>query len=278
MSTAFIPNGDGAAKERREKRLRELVAQEERRRRLEFVLPWIIAIVALLLWEAVCAAFKIPVFVLPPPSAIYASILKWWPQLLSNAGQTLMTTTMGFALAVVVGSALGIVVGSFRTVYKGVYPLLIGFESIPKVAVVPLLVIWFGIGTIPAVITSFLIAFFPIMVNVSTGIAAVEVELRDVLRSLGASTFDIVRKVGIPRALPYFFASLKVAMTVSFVGSIIAETVGANSGIGHLIIVASSRFDIPLMFAGLVVTSAMGVFMYSIALLVERHALAWARD
>ena len=200
MSTAFIPNGDGAAKERREKRLRELVAQEERRRRLEFVLPWIIAIVALLLWEAVCAAFKIPVFVLPPPSAIYASILKWWPQLLSNAGQTLMTTTMGFALAVVVGSALGIVVGSFRTVYKGVYPLLIGFESIPKVAVVPLLVIWFGIGTIPAVITSFLIAFFPIMVNVSTGIAAVEVELRDVLRSLGASTFDIVRKVGIPRA------------------------------------------------------------------------------
>lgn len=267
-----------AAKVRREKRLQELVDQETRRRRVEAVLPWAIAIGALVLWEVVCIGLKVPVFVLPPPSAVFASIVKWWPQLLSNAGQTLMTTLAGFALAIVVGVILGVIVGSYRTLYKGVYPLLIGFESIPKVAVVPLLVIWFGIGTVPAIITSFLIAFFPIMVNVSAGIASVETELRDVLRSLGASTFDIVMKVGIPRALPYFFASLKVAMTVSFVGSIIAETVGSNNGIGHLIIVAGSRFDVPLMFAGLIVTSAMGVVMYAIALLVERRALAWARD
>jgi len=241
-------------------------------------MPWVIAVGGLTLWEIVCIAFKVPVFILPPPTAVFASILKWWPQLLSNAGQTLMTTLIGFVLAIVVGVVLGVVVGSYRTVYKGVYPLLIGFESIPKVAVVPLLVIWFGIGTVPAIITSFLIAFFPIMVNVSTGIASVENELRDVLRSLGASTYDIVMKVGIPRALPYFFASLKVAMTVSFVGSIIAETVGSNNGIGHLIIVAGSRFDVPLMFAGLIVTSAMGVMMYAIALAIERRALAWARD
>ncbi len=230
----------------------------------------------LLAWEAACAAFAIPVFILPPPSAVAASIVKWWHPLLGNAGQTLGTTLAGFAVAVVVGMGLGVLIGSSRLLYSGLYPLIIGFESVPKVAVVPLLVIWFGIGTVPAIITSFLMAFFPIMVNVSAGIAAVEPELRDVLRSLGARPWDIVLKVGIPRSLPYFFASLKVAITVAFVGSIVSETVGANTGIGHLIMLASSRFDVPLVFAGLLATAAMGVAMYSLARVVEVRMTGWA--
>ena len=112
--------------------------------------------------------------------------------------------------------------------------------------------------------------------NVSAGIATVEPELRDVLRSLGARPLDIVMKVGIPRSLPYFFASLKVAVTVSFVGSIVSETIGANSGVGHLIIVASSRFDVPLVFAGLMATAVMGVTMYSLASVVESRMTGWA--
>lgn len=253
-----------------------MVAAERRRRRLQVLLPWLVAGGALLVWEAACYAFSIPIFILPPPSAVAGSVLKWWQPLLANAGQTLSTTIAGFALAVCVGMAMGVVIGSSTLLYHGLYPLIIAFESVPKVAIVPLLVIWFGIGTVPAIITSFLVAFFPIMVNVSAGIAAVEPELRDVLRSLGASHLDIVRKVGIPRSLPYFFASLKIAITFSFIGSIIAETIGANSGIGHLITLASSRFDVPLVFAGLIVTSIMGVTMYVVALAVERRTTGWA--
>src|SRR5258705_13878528 len=106
---------------------------------------------------------------------------------------------------------------------RGFYPALIGFNTIPKVAVIPILVIWFGVGTVPAVITAFLLSFFPILVNVATGIATVEPELRDVLRALGASRWQVIQKVGLPRPMPYFFASLKVAITVAFVGAIVPQ-------------------------------------------------------
>lgn len=247
-----------------------------RRKRLQACLPWLVALGVLMLWEVVCRAFKIPQFVLPPPSAAAASMLKWRSPLMMNAGQTLMTTLAGFSIAFVVGLLLGVALGSSTMVYHGLYPLIIAFESVPKVAIVPILVLWFGIGTVPAVLTSFLIAFFPIAVNVSTGIATVEPELRDVLRALGAKPFDIVKKIGIPRAMPYFFASLKIAITFAFVGSVVSETVGANKGIGHLIMLASSRFDVPLVFSGLVVTAAMGVSMYVLARLVENRVTGWA--
>jgi NitT/TauT family transport system permease protein len=142
--------------------------------------------------------------------------------------------------------------------------------------VVPILVIWFGIGTVPAIISAFLISFFPILVNVATGIATVEPELRDVLRALGAKNRDIILKVGLPRSMPYFFASLKIAITVAFVGSIIAETVAANAGIGHMMIAASSRFDVPLVFAGLLVTAFMGIAMYVVASVIEERTTGWA--
>jgi NitT/TauT family transport system permease protein len=203
-------------------------------------------------------------------------MVKWWWPLVDNAWQTLMTTLIGFALAIVFGLALGVAIGSSTLLYHGLYPLLIGFNSVPKVAVVPILVIWFGIGTVPAVITAFLISFFPIVVNVATGIATVEPELRDVLRALGAKPVDIIRKVGLPRAMPYFFASLKIAITVAFVGSIMAETVAANKGIGHLMILASSRFDVPLVFAGLIITGVMGVLMYALAVVIEERTTGWA--
>lgn len=247
-----------------------------RPRVVEKILPWAIVIGLFLLWEVACRAFAIPVFVLPPPSLVAASIVQWWDPIVDNSAQTLMTTVIGFAIAVAFGLFLGVVLGSSAVIYNGVYPVLIGFNSIPKVAIVPILVIWFGIGTAPAIITAFLISFFPIVVNVSTGIATVEPELRDVLRALGASRRDIIFKVGLPRAMPYFFASLKIAITVAFVGSILSETVASNSGIGHLMITASSRFDVPLVFAGVLVTAFMGVAMYAIANLVERRMTGWA--
>jgi NitT/TauT family transport system permease protein len=269
--TAAAKRGEANAR-----RVEALVAAARRRRRLQKLLPWLIILGAFLVWEVAVRALEVPAFVLPAPSAIWASMVKWWWPLLDNAWQTLMTTLIGFALAIVFGLALGVAIGSSTLLYHGLYPLLIGFNSVPKVAVVPILVIWFGIGTVPAVITAFLISFFPIVVNVATGIATVEPELRDVLRALGARPGDIIRKVGLPRAMPYFFASLKIAITVAFVGSIMAETVAANKGIGHLMILASSRFDVPLVFAGLLITGVMGVLMYALAVVIEERTTGWA--
>ena len=253
-----------------------LIAAARRRRRLQAWLPWLVMVGMFALWEAGVRAFDVAEFILPAPSAIAASMVKWWNPILQNAWATLVTTTIGFALAIVFGLALGVAIGSSTLLYHGLYPLLIAFNSVPKVAVVPVLVIWFGAGAIPAIITAFLISFFPIVVNVATGIATVEPELRDVLRALGAKPSDIIRKVGLPRAMPYFFASLKIAITVAFVGSIIAETVASNDGIGKLMIVASSRFDVPLVFAGLIVTGIMGVGMYAIAAAIETRTTGWA--
>jgi NitT/TauT family transport system permease protein len=258
------------------KRLNDMAAAARRRRRLQAWLPWLVIVGMFLVWEVAVQGFDVPQFVLPAPTDIAASMIKWWKPLLDNSWQTLMTTLIGFGFAIVFGLLLGIAIGSSSLLYHGLYPLLIGFNSIPKVAVVPILVIWFGIGTVPAVITAFLISFFPIVVNVATGIATVEPELRDVLRALGARHVDIIKKVGLPRAMPYFFASLKISITVAFVGSIIAETVAANKGIGHLMILASSRFDVPLVFAGLIVTAVMGVAMYVCAVTLENRTTGWA--
>lgn len=222
-------------------------------------LPWVVIAGMFVFWEIFVRVFQIQQFVLPAPSAIFEAMWQWRVPILENSWQTLMTTLIGFAFAIVIGGIGGVALGSSRVIYDGFYPALIAFNSVPKVAVIPVLVIWFGIGTIPAVITAFLLSFFPILVNVATGIATVEPELRDVLRALGATRRQVIMKVGLPRAMPYFFASLKIAMTVAFVGSIVAETVAANSGIGHLMLVASSRFEVPLAFAGLIVTGLMGV-------------------
>lgn len=247
-----------------------------RRKTLRLVLPWVVIVGLFVFWELVVRAFNIEQFVLPAPSAIFASGWQWrWP-ILDNAWQTFITTVIGFLIAVAFGLAAGVAIGSSTLVYDSFYPALIGFNSIPKVAVVPILVIWFGVGTIPAIITAFLIAFFPILVNVAVGIATVEPELQDVLRALGASRWQVITKVGLPRSMPYFFASLKVAITFAFVGTIVAETVAANKGIGNLMLVASSRFEVPLAFAGLLMTSVMGIGMYLVAAVIERRTTAWA--
>jgi NitT/TauT family transport system permease protein len=177
---------------------------------------------------------------------------------------------------VIVGTLLGFLIGSSRFLYNALYPLMVGFNAIPKAAFVPVLVVWFGIGTVPAILTAFLICFFPITVNVATGLATLEPELEDVLRALGASRIDVLLKVGLPRSLPYFFASLKVAITLAFVGSVVSETVAANEGIGYLMMSAGSQMRMPLVFAGLVVISAMAMVMYEVFAVLERRMTGWA--
>ena len=240
------------------------------------VVPWLSAIGLFVIWELACRILAVPEFVLPTPSASFAAMVQYWDGIWMNASHTLYTTLAGFVIAVIVGLVLGVAVGAVPSFYRAINPILIGFNSIPKVALVPVLVMWFGIGTVPAVITAFLISFFPIVVNVATGIATMEPEMQDVLRSLGASRTDILLKVGLPRSMPYFFASLKVAITLAFVGSVIAETVASNQGIGYLMLSASSSFRVPLVFAGLLVIAFLGIAMYAVAALIEKRITGWS--
>ena len=247
-----------------------------RARLTEWLPPVVVILGTFLLWEGVVVLFDVPVFVLPGPRAVWAALLKWQQAIWFNAAQTLYTTLAGFALALIAGMGLGLAIGYSALVYRALYPLLVAFNSVPKVALVPVLVIWFGIGTVPAILTAFLISFFPIVVNVATGLATLEPEWQDVLRSLGASKRQIFAKIGVPRSLPYFFASLKVAATLAFVGAVISETVAANKGIGYLMISASARFEVPLVFAGLVVVAAMGVALFAAFAVLERRLTGWA--
>ncbi len=227
-------------------------------------------------WEAACWALQISDIVLPKPSQILATLIDRGPLLWPHAVQTLYTTLLGFALGVLVGVALGIAVGSSKTAYDTAYPLLVGFSSIPKVAVVPIFVLWFGAGTVPAVLTSLVICIFPVVVNVATGLATTEPELEDVLKALGAKKSEILWNVGLPRTLPYFFASLKVAVTLAFVGTVLSETVAANRGIGNVMMIASSNFDVPLVFAGLIILAVLGVLLYLVFALIEARLCGWA--
>lgn len=242
----------------------------------EWLPPALVILAAFGAWELAVMALNVPEFVLPGPHAVWIALVKWHAAIWFNSAQTLYTTVVGFGLALAAGMGLGLAIGYSALVYRALYPLLVAFNSVPKVAIVPVLVIWFGIGTVPAILTAFLISFFPIVVNVATGLATLEPELQDVLRSLGASKREIFLKIGIPRSLPYFFASLKVAVTLAFVGAVIAETVAANRGIGYMMISASARFDVPLVFAGLVVVAAMGVALFVVFALIERQLTGWA--
>jgi NitT/TauT family transport system permease protein len=238
--------------------------------------PIWVTILSIILWQVLCVVLRIDTFILPSPLRVYHALVEYREPILEHALQTLVTTVAGFLIAVGFGLFMGIAIGISRAVYDGLYPMMIAFNSIPKVAIVPLLVIWFGIGTVPAVLTAFLISFFPIVVNVATGLATIEPELQDVLRSLGARKSQIVLKVGIPRSMPYFFASLKVAITLAFIGSVVSESIASNSGIGYLMIAASARFEVALVFAGFVVISIMGIIMYEVTAYTERRFTFWA--
>jgi NitT/TauT family transport system permease protein len=227
-------------------------------------------------WEVLCLMFGIKDIVLPRPTQILATLWSRLPAIMPHAAQTLYTTMVGFALGIVLGVLLGALVGSSRLAYDVAYPLLIGFSSIPKVAVVPIFVLWFGAGTVPAVLTAMILCIFPIVVNVATGLATTEPELEDVMRALKASKLEILTNVGLPRTMPYFFASLKVAVTQAFVGTVIAETVASNRGIGNLMMIASSSFDVPLVFAGLLVLAVLGVGLYVIFSFIEVRVTGWA--
>ncbi len=238
--------------------------------------PFVLLALVLLLWQVVVMAFGIAEFIFPSPWQIGLQFIEFQGPLLEAAWKTFWVTMLGFGLSIAVGVLLGFLVGSSRLVYAALYPLLVAFNAVPKAAIVPILVVWFGIGLGPGVLTAFLISFFPITVNIATGLATLEPELEDVLRVLGAKRWDVLVKVGLPRSMPYFYASLKIAITLAFVGTVLAEMTAGDSGIGYLMQSAASQQRMSLAFAGLVTIGAMAMAMYELFSWIERRTTGWA--
>ena len=245
-------------------------------RTLERWAPVVTAAGLLLLWQAVCTLFSIADYIFPSPLTIVHALAEFAGAIGEAAWKTFWVTMIGFAIAIVVGVLLGFLVGSSRLAYAAIYPLLVGFNAVPKAAIVPILIVWFGIGVGPGVLTAFLISFFPITVNIATGLATLEPELEDVLRVLGAKRWDVLVKVGLPRSMPYFYGSLKIAITLAFVGTVLAEMTAGDSGIGYLMQTAGSQQRMPLAFAGLVVIGVMAMVMYELFSLIEKRTTGWA--
>ncbi len=243
---------------------------------LERFAPLILLAATLILWQLICTLFNVSEFIFPSPWRIVEQTWEHRWTILGHAWRTFWVTMVGFGIAIVVGVLLGFLMGSSRLAYNAMYPLMTGFNALPKAAFVPILVVWFGIGAGPAILTAFLISFFPIMVNIATGLATLEPELEDVLRVLGAKRWDVLTKVGLPRSMPYFFGSLKVAITLAFVGTTVSEMTAANEGIGYLLISAGSSMQMGLAFSGLVVVGAMAMAMYELFSVIEKRTTGWA--
>ena len=238
--------------------------------------PWVLLVSVIIIWQVLCSVLSVSEFIFPSPARIAEQAVEFHTEILKHAWRTFWVTMVGFSLAIVVGVLLGFLIGSSRLAYAAIYPLMTAFNALPKAAFIPILVVWFGIGVGPAVLTAFLISFFPITVNIATGLATLEPELEDVLRVLGAKRWDVLIKVGLPRSMPYFYGSLKVAITLAFVGTTVSEMTASNEGIGYLLISAGSSMQMGLAFGGLVVVGAMAMVMYELFSVIEKRTTVWA--
>jgi NitT/TauT family transport system permease protein len=247
------------------------------RRRLlaEYVVPAITLVGVLLAWEAATRAFRIPRFIVPAPSAILAEGWEWRYRFLGHAWVTLYETLGGFALSMLVGVPLAVLIVYSPTLKSALYPLIVLAQSVPKIAIAPVLLLILGHGEIPKVIVAFLVAFFPVVVDTATGLAATPPELLDLSRSYRASAFKTFLKVRLPMAMPFVFAGAKVAITLSVIGAVVGEFVGSDQGLGYLILSATSYWKTELAFSSMILLSLMAIVLFGAVALVERLVCPW---
>ncbi len=247
------------------------------RRRFDDLLPPIALTAAVLvLWEAAIRLFNVHTFVLPAPTAIVASLLENRDQLAVAAQATALEVLFGFVLAAITGGAVALVIVRFERFGRALYPLIVLFQNVPKVALAPIFILWFGYDLAPKVLLIVVIAFFPVAIDMLAGLQSVEPSFVSLMRSVGASNGKILLRVRIPHSLPYLMAGLKVAITFSVIGAIVGEFAGANKGLGYVIQFASTQLDTPLIFAALIVVSVLGLAFYYVVEFAERMMVPWA--
>ncbi len=244
----------------------------------QFVVPTAAMVVFLILWEALVWVMGWPNYKMASPSDLIPAYERYWSLFLVYGWQTLWRTVAGLLLAVVVGTAIGMVMGFSRTMRDALYPLLVGFNAIPKATVVPIVALMFvGAHDFNTILIAFMISFFPIAVSVSIGLSTLEPEYRDILKSLGASQTTIFWKIALPKTLPEFFGALKVSVTLAFIGTNLMEIVSPHGrGLGHLFDSGKTNSDYPLMFAVLIALGFLGIVLYYVVVALEKIFAGWA--
>jgi NitT/TauT family transport system permease protein len=229
----------------------------------------------LILWEAVIRLFVIPTYILPSPALVMRSLMENMGLLLPNALVTMGEILIGFALSAGLGIVAAVVIASWPIARKTVYPILVGLQMLPKIALAPLFVMWLGFGYLPKVLIIVLIASFPVILNTVAGMRSIETEKVYLLQSMGASPFQTFSKVRFPSALPSIFTGLKMASTLAVIGAIVGEFIAADRGLGRILILSNANLDTPLLFAGVTLLSIMGLLLFAVIEAGEHLLVHW---
>lgn len=235
----------------------------------------LVYIALLALWEIGVRAFEVPTWILPAPTEIWEAAVLWAPELLFNSIVTLRETVVGFALALVLSVPLAMIIAFSARARRLLYPIVLALQSVPKVAIAPLVTLWFGINEWPKIVIVVLVCFFPILVNVVAGLESAPKGMLDLMRSLRASEIMIFRRLRMPYALPHLFTGCKVAITFAIIGAVIGEFVAAQEGLGYLILMSTSQSQTPLAFAAIIVLTLMGVVLFGAIEAVQRRVVGW---
>lgn len=232
--------------------------------------------VALLgLWEACTRLFHVPGWILPAPSAVAAASSDWAPELVANTWVTVQETIVGFVLGLVIALPLAVAIAFTGTLRRLLYPILLGLQSVPKVALAPLVILWLGIGSSPKIVIVVLVCFFPILVNVVAGFEAVPSAMLDLMHSLRASKYSTFRLLRVPIALPHLFTGCKIAITFAVIGAVIGEFVAAQEGLGYMILMSTAQSQTPLAFAAILLLTVISVLLFHMIEIVERAMVDW---
>jgi NitT/TauT family transport system permease protein len=226
-------------------------------------------------WWFIAARQYVPNYLVPTPGQVWRTMVDEWPMLLRSSYVTLYETVIGFVLASLLGLATAIVIVYSPTLEKTLYPVVLFAQVIPKVAIAPLLVVWFGFGLAPKMILAVLIAFFPVVISGVAGLRSIDPELLDLSATMGASRWQTFRKIRFPNALPHLMAGLKVAITLAVVGAVVGEFVGASEGLGYVLQVANGNLNAPLLFADLFLMSLIGIVLFVLIELAEALLIPW---
>jgi NitT/TauT family transport system permease protein len=235
-------------------------------------------VVFVLLWELICRAFSIPAYLVPAPSAIWVDTWKLAGPVWMHTLATTQTTLLGFFASLIVSLPLAVLLTSSPMVANTLYPLLVLTQSIPKVALAPILVVIFGSNELPRVVVTFLVAFFPLVLSIAAGITSVPPELIELGRACRASRWRELWRIRLPYAVPFIFSGVKAAITLSVVGAVVGEFVNADKGLGYLIVTSTAFFQVPLAWGALVLLSLMGIILFQAVVIIEQVFFPWAVD
>lgn len=235
----------------------------------------LLALIAL--WEAATAIFDVPIWLIPSPSAVAAALVELRGHLLGHSWVTLVQVVGGFAVSVLVGIPLAVLIASSGFLERTIYPLLVAMQSVPKIAIAPIIVLWMGFGMTPKMVIIFLVCVFPVVISTASGLKTTPAEFVELARSLGAGRLQLFWKVRFPAAMPQIFVGLKVAITLAVIGAVIGEFVAGDEGLGYVIVLSGGNVRTDLAFAAIILLAIMSIALFYALAALERLLVPWAR-